>query len=134
VGEITTHILGLSLSTLIVALIVFNKVGSPQFVSWLGVAVIALVAYWHPRWSPVLLGLVGFIALATHIVYPYVYFDFLNLHIGPLVLITARNVAEVALFGVSAFALVRELRLEELAQQRGDGRVVDEKGVVPERR
>ena len=44
VGEITTHILGLSLTTLITALIVFNKVGSPQFVSWLGVAVIALVA------------------------------------------------------------------------------------------
>ena len=134
VGEITTHILGLSLSALIVTLIVFNKVGSPQFVSWLGVAVIALVAYWHPRWSPVMLGLIGFIALATHIVYPYVYFDFLNLHVGPLALITARNAAEVALFGVSAFALVRELRLEELAQKRGDGRVIDEEGVVPEGR
>jgi hypothetical protein len=42
VGEITTHILGLALTTLISLLIVFNKVGSPQFVSWLGVAVIAL--------------------------------------------------------------------------------------------
>lgn len=120
VGEITTHILGLALTTLISALIVFNKVGSPQFVSWLGVAVIALVAYWHPRWSPVLLTLIGFIALATHVLYPYVYFDFLNLQVGPLVLITARNAAEVGLLATAAFALLRELRLEELAQQSSD--------------
>ncbi|MFM6967444.1 MAG: glycosyltransferase family 87 protein [Microbacteriaceae bacterium] len=120
VGEITTHILGLALTTLISALIVFNKVGSPQFVSWLGVAVIALVAYWHPRWSPVLLGFIGFIAIATHVLYPYEYFDFLTLQVGPLVLITARNVAEVGLLAVAAFALLRELGLEELAQKSGD--------------
>lgn len=133
-GEITTHILGLALTTLIAALIVFNKVGSPQFVSWLGVAVIALVAYWHPRWSPILLGLIAFIAFATHVLYPYVYFDFLNLKIGPLVLITARNIAEVTLLGIAACALLRELRIEELAQKAGDRSVVDEEGVVPVRR
>ena len=134
IGEITTHILGLSLTTLISVLIVFNKVGSPQFVSWLGVAVIALVAYWHPRWSPILLGLIGFIAIATHILYPFMYFDFLSLKFWPLILITARNVAEVALLAVAAFALLRELRLEELAQKPGDGLVVDEERVVPEGR
>ncbi len=133
IGEITTHILGLSLTTLISALIVFNKVGSPQFVSWLGVAVIALVLYWHPRWSPILLGLIGMIALLTHVLYPYVYFDFLSLAPGPLVLITVRNALEVALLGIAAFALVRELRLEELANQGRNRRVVDQEGVVPER-
>ena len=133
VGEITTHILGLSLTTLIVTLIVFAKVGSPQFVSWLGVAVVALVVYWHPRWSPPLLGLIATVALLTHIVYPYVYFDLLSLEPGPLVLLTLRNVVEVALFVVATTALWRELRLEELANQSGDRDVVDEEGVVPER-
>ena len=133
VGEITTHILGLSLTTLIVTLIVFAKVGSPQFVSWLGVAVVALVVYWHPRWSPLLLGLIATVALLTHIVYPYVYFDLLSLEPGPLVLLTLRNVVEVALFVVATTALWRELRLEELANQSGDRDVVDEEGVVPER-
>lgn len=133
VGEITTHILGLSLTTLIVTLIVFAKVGSPQFVSWLGVAVVALVVYWHPRWSPLLLGLIATVALLTHIVYPYVYFDLLSLEPGPLVLLTLRNVVEVVLFGVATTALWRELRLEELANQSGDRDVVDEEGVVPER-
>jgi hypothetical protein len=132
-GEITTHILGLSLTTLISALIVFNKVGSPQFVSWLGVAVIALVLYWHPRWSPILLALIGTIAMLTHVLYPYVYFDFLSLVPGPLVLITVRNSLEVALLAIAAFALVRELRIEELANEGRDRRVVDQEGVVPER-
>lgn len=133
VGEITTHILGLSLTTLIVTLIVFSKVGSPQFVSWLGVAVVALVAYWHPRWSPLLLGLIGVIAVLTHIVYPYVYFDLLSLGVVPLVVLTLRNGAEVALFVIATVALWRELRLEELANQSGDGDIIDEEGVVPVR-
>lgn len=134
VGEITTHVLGLSLTTLISALIVFNKVGSPQFVSWLGVAVIALVLYWHRAWSPVLLGLIGIIALLTHVLYPYVYFDFLSLAPGPVALITVRNLAEVALFTVAVIALLRELRVEELANEGRDRGVVDEESVVPERR
>ena len=94
---------------------------------------VALVVYWHPRWSPLLLGLIATVALLTHIVYPYVYFDLLSLEPGPLVLLTLRNVVEVVLFGVATTALWRELRLEELANQSGDRDVVDEEGVVPER-
>jgi len=133
VGEITTHILGLALTTLISLLIVFNKVGSPQFVSWLGVAVIALVLYWHPRWSPILIALIGAIAFLTHVLYPYAYFDFLALEPAPLALITARNICEVALFATAAIALLVELRVEELANEGRDRLIVDEEGVVPER-
>jgi hypothetical protein len=133
VGEITTHILGLALTTLISLLIVFNKVGSPQFVSWLGVAVIALVFYWHPRWSPILLALIGAIAFLTHVLYPYAYFDFLALEPAPLALITARNICEVVLFTTAAIALLVELRVEELANEGRDRLIVDEEGVVPER-
>ena len=133
VGEITTHILGLSLTTLITVLIVFNKVGSPQFVSWLGVAVIALALYPHPRWTPILLSMIGAIALLTHVLYPYVYFDFLSLVPGPVALITVRNLLEVGLLATAGYALLRELRVEELANEGRDRRVVDEEGVVPER-
>ena len=133
VGEITTHILGLALTTLISLLIVFNKVGSPQFVSWLGVAIIALVLYWHPRWSPILIGLIGAIAFLTHVLYPYAYFDFLSLDPAPLALLTARNICEVALFATAAIALLVELRVEELANEGRNRRVVDEEGVVPKR-
>lgn len=133
VGEITTHILGLSLTTLITALIVLNKVGSPQFVSWLGVAVIALVIYWHPRWSPLLLSLIAGIAFFTHILYPYAYFAFLSLQTGPLLMATARNVLEVVLLVVAAYALLTELRVEELSNEGRHRLVVDEEGVVPER-
>ncbi len=133
VGEITTHILGLSLTTLITVLIVFNKVGSPQFVSWLGVPVIALVLHWHHRWSPILLGFIGVIALLTHIVYPYAYFDFLSLEPIPLAIITVRNAAEFVLCGFAVYALLSELRLEELANEGPNRRVIDEERVVPER-
>ena len=132
-GEITTHILGLSLTTLITALIVFNKVGSPQFVSWLGVAVIALVMHWHPRWSPILLAIIGGIAFLTHILYPYVYFNFLGLEALPLVIATLRNLLEVALMVVAASALLTELRVEELSNEGRDRLVVDEKRIVPKR-
>lgn len=132
-GEITTHVLGLSLTTLIAALIVFNKVGSPQFVSWLGVAVIALVLHWHARWSPILLSLIGVIAGMTHALYPYAYFDFLSLAPVPVALITLRNLTEVALFAIATYALVRELRVEEAANEGRNRRVVDEERVVPER-
>ena len=132
-GEITTHVLALAITVLGTALIVINKVGSPQFVSWLAVPVVALVVYWHPRWSPPLLSLIGGIALFTRILYPYAYFEFLSLSTGPLLIATFRNLTEVVLLVVATVALVRELRVEELANENGDAGVVDEEGVVAER-
>jgi len=99
----------------------------------LNVAVIALVLYWHPRWSPILIALIGAIAFLTHVLYPYAYFDFLALEPAPLALITARNICEVALFATAAIALLVELRVKELANEGRDRLIVDEEGVVPER-
>ena len=98
-----------------------------------GVAVIALVIYWHSRWSSILLSLIGAIAFLTHILYPYAYFEFLSLATGPLLIATARNVLEVTLLVVAAYALVTELRVEELSNEGRHRLVVDEEGVVPER-
>ena len=64
---------------------------------------------------------------------PYAYFDFLSLDPAPLALLTARNICEVALFATAAIALLVELRVEELANEGRNRRVVDEEGVVPKR-
>lgn len=105
-----------TITLLISVLVVVNKVGSPQFVSWYGVAVAALVIWFHPRWSPILLFGIGIIAVLTHVLYPYAYFDFVELQYSPLVLITLRNAVEVAVLAVAAIATIRALRVEKLSK------------------
>jgi len=101
---------------LISLLVVVNKVGSPQFVSWYGVAVAALVVWFHPRWSPILLFGIGLIAVLTHVLYPYAYFDFVYLQYSPLVLITLRNAIEVAVLVLASVATIRALRVKQLTK------------------
>ena len=89
---------------LTVTLIAFNKVGSPQFMTWLAAPVI-LGLVWHgARWrTPAVLAL-GMAAL-TQGVYPYLY-DWLLVADPALVLVlTARNLLELVLLGWA----VREL-------------------------
>jgi hypothetical protein len=105
-----------TITQLISVLVVVNKVGSPQFVSWYGVAVAALVIWFHPRWSPILLFGIGIIAVLTHVLYPYAYFDFVELQYSPLVLITLRNAVEVAVLVVAVIATIRVLRVEKLSK------------------
>lgn len=105
-----------TVTLLISVLVVVNKVGSPQFVTWYAVAVVSLVVWFHPMWSPILLSGIGIIALLTHVLYPYAYFDFVDLELWPLVLITARNTVEVAVFVAAAIATSRSLRVEQLAK------------------
>jgi len=102
---------------LVSVLVVLNKVGSPQFVTWYAVAVVSLVVWFHPMWSPALLSGIGVIAVLTHVLYPYAYFDFVDLELGPLVLITARNAVEVLVLIGASIASVRALRVEQLAKQ-----------------
>ena len=105
-----------TITLLVSMLVVVNKVGSPQFVSWYGVAVAALVIWFHPRWSPILLFGIGIIAVLTHVLYPYAYFDFVYLQYSPLTLITLRNAVEVAVLVVAAIATIRALRVEKLTK------------------
>ncbi|CAB4585888.1 MAG: DUF2029 domain-containing protein [Actinobacteria bacterium] len=105
-----------TITLLVSMLVVVNKVGSPQFVSWYGVAVAVLVIWFHPRWSPTLLFGIGIIAVLTHVLYPYAYFDFVDLQYSPLMLITLRNAVEVAVLVVAAIATIRALRVEKLSK------------------
>jgi hypothetical protein len=84
---------------LVVTLIAFNKVGSPQFIAWLAAPVIlGLVTSGMRAWrTPAVMVLV--LATLTQVVYPYLY-DWL-LVANPLMLIalTARNLLEFVLLG-----------------------------------
>lgn len=98
------------------ALILFNKVGSPQFAGWLAV--------------PILLGLVtarleggrsfrlpAMLALAigalTQVVYPYWYGLLLRLDTGVLAALTVRNALYVVLFAWALVALVSAITRED---------------------
>ena len=124
---------GYALLVIVAILIVANKVGSPQFVSWLAVPLVALVLARGPRTLTAVATLVGAIAILTHVIYPYTYFAFLELRTIPLILVTIRNIAEVVLLVWAWVVLVAQLRVEKLAQQFSDLGIGDEKGVVPVR-
>lgn len=132
-GGVNTTTFGYSLLAIIAVLITANKVGSPQFVSWIAVPLVALVLVEGSRISAPVVAVIGSIAVLTHLVYPYVYFAFLELRTVPLVLLTARNLLEVALVVIAVVALVRQLAVEKAAQQFADLGIGNQKGVVTER-
>lgn len=90
------------------ALIVVNKVGSPQYVSWLlpPVAVALAVAGWAPAWRAPAIGLLA-VAGLTQWLFPLDYVAFLW-GLGPVVAVAAvRNVLLVALLGWATVRLWR---------------------------
>ena len=97
---------------LVTAFIVFNKVGSPQFESWLAVPVIlGLVVAREGGLSfrtPAVLVLV--IAVLTQVIYPVLYAYLLALNPVMLIVISARNLLLVALLAWAVVAVIRLYR------------------------
>lgn len=99
---------------LTVALIVFNKVGSPQFVTWLAVPIVfgivsAAAGSGGPFRVPAALGLV--IAGLTQVIYPYLYHELLGTpNLVMVFVLTARNLLYLALLGWAVVALARLVR------------------------
>lgn len=92
---------------LVLALIVFNKVGSPQYVTWIiAPLVVGLVIDRRRWWGPATLAL-G-IALLTQLVYPITYYLMLAAWPVPSALLTLRNILLVALL---AWVIVRLARV-----------------------
>lgn len=103
-GARATTILPTLAFALTVALIAFNKVGSPQYICWLAVpAVAGCVALGRRYRTPLVVTLV--IAGLTQIIYPFYYVDLLNLVPAMVVILTVRNLLLFVLLGW----LVREL-------------------------
>jgi hypothetical protein len=97
------------------ALILFNKVGSPQFVTWLAVPIVfgltASVTGRGRSYSvPVVLGLV--IAGMTQAIYPYLYGELLGLDFVMLIVLTARNILYLVLLIWAVSAIVDVMRRE----------------------
>lgn len=94
---------------LVMALIVVNKVGSPQFYLWIVVPLIAGLVLDRDRWwATGVLGLV--VAALTQLVYPVVYAGLAvmpNPAIVAVLVLTIRNLAAIALFVWSLVLLAR---------------------------
>jgi hypothetical protein len=98
---------------LTLAMIIFNKVGSPQFVTWLAVPIVfGLMTHASGLGRsfriPALLGLA--IAGLTQVFYPYLYLDVVAAKLSVVTVITARNLLYVALFVWAVVALVEVVR------------------------
>lgn len=96
-GRNRTQVFALAALTGVLDLIVFNKVGSPQFMIWLAVPLVALV-YFGINKSKVALAMGAAILLLTQLVYPVFYIELLGLETMPLGLLTVRNLLLVVLF------------------------------------
>ncbi len=90
---------------LVTAFVVFNKVGSPQFMVWLAPAVAVGLAHQWKAWRVPATMLIG-VAVLTFLVYP-LFYDALS-HNNPLMagVLTARNALLVILFVWSVRQLV----------------------------
>ena len=101
---------------LLTLLVVVNKVGSPQYMSWLAPPVAALVASrgsGRRRWVAVVAALVLGAAALTQVVFPWGYLDLLTGEPGVSLALAARNVLLVALVAVAAVGLVQAGREDE---------------------
>jgi hypothetical protein len=96
VGRDRTQVFVLAALTGVLDLIVFNKVGSPQFMIWLAVPLVALIYFGINR-SKFALVVGSAILLLTQLVYPVFYIDLLGLETLPLWLLTLRNLLLVVL-------------------------------------
>lgn len=92
--------------TLVAVLIVTNKVGSPQFQTWLIAPVILWIIFDRTR-SALPAGVVLILCALTCLIYPLTYDGLLRAELVPVLLLTARNLLLIALLVVGVRALVR---------------------------
>ena len=92
-------------------LIVFNKVGSPQYIGWLAAPIIAGLILEKKRFvAPAVIALV--LGALTQGFYPFLYNGVLNVQPLELSILTLRNIGELVLLAVSASVLYEAKRRE----------------------
>ena len=108
-GHDAAQLLLIGALALVTAFVVFNKVGSPQYMLWIAPVVAAGILHgWH-RWRvPAYLMLV--ISGLTTLVFPVFYLPLIAGDPFSLVLLTLRNGLLVVLLGWAVLALVRLVR------------------------
>lgn len=116
-GSDRTQVFVLTSLTGVLDLIVFNKVGSPQFMIWLAVPLVALSYFGvHKNKLPLAIG--AAILFLTQLVYPVFYVELLGLETLPLLLLTLRNLLLVALLVWANVQLSRKVELATSAVHR----------------
>ncbi len=111
-------------------LIVFNKVGSPQYIGWLAPPVAVALALRLPHWRTTAL-LVAGIAGATQVIFPWGYDGIVaGQDLMTLVLI-GRNVALVALAVVTVVELLRQPERASAAATKASSAVRDVPSSIP---
>jgi hypothetical protein len=99
--------------TLLAVLIVTNKVGSPQFLTWLAAPVAVLLttsAGWLPRWASVA-AVVGLVAAGlTQIVFPWEYIPLLTGNVVVSTVLALRNVCLLVILACGGVGLVSVAR------------------------
>lgn len=94
--------------------IVFNKVGSPQYLAWLVPSVVIGIVVQRRVWAgPAALALVA--AALTQLVYPLLYAGILTPEPVAVTVLTLRNLVTIALF---VWMVVRVARLPAPARRR----------------
>lgn len=108
---------------LLTLLVVVNKVGSPQYLSWLAPPVAAMLAARAPRgrrWLPAVSALLLVAAGLTQVVFPWGYMDLLTGELGVALALTARNALLVALVAMAVVGLVHAGRADALPEPDDD--------------
>lgn len=97
---------------LVVVFIAFNKVGSPQYITWLAVPIVLGLVTPRPAGLSfrVPAVLVAVLALLTQLIYPYFYGDLLNLNLLMLIIMATKNLLLFALLTWAVRALWRVIR------------------------
>lgn len=113
----------------VVVLMLANKVGSPQFVTWLAAPVV-LGLVLGPRRFAVPAALTATIAGFTHIIYPYWYGWLLVANPAFVFLLTMKSALLVALLVWSVRAVWREGRVRRRPAVRGAGAVAGDGGRI----
>jgi len=101
-GVPATQLLAPLALAIVTTLIAFNKVGSPQFISWLAVVIVLGLGTHHAGYGrsfAVPAAIVLVVAALTQAFYPYLYTDLLSLNPILLVDVTARNLLLFVLLG-----------------------------------
>jgi len=113
---------------LVVTMIAFNKVGSPQFMGWLAPPVIFGLLVRPATWR-VPAALVAVMAALTQLIYPYLYDWLLVAHPAMVLLLTVRNLLEFVLLGWA----IREIWRTQLpGSAQYPESVASERGRLPE--
>lgn len=117
---------------LLVVLVVTNKVGSPQFLTWVAAPVTVLLTVvedrrpdvrrsrstdWSPRWVVMAASLALVAAGLTQVVFPWGYMALLTGHPAVTAVLVARNALLVALLATAAVGLVGALRTNGLGSR-----------------